>query len=233
MKIGIDKINTIEKELDQLNLPVNGDFALGNILFANGHITLHQLNNALRRQIETGRYLGEELITAGHASKGQIERGLLLQRNLVACSLAAAVGITPILSTTVEAAQMSAAMTVSVTVIAHAKMQTDFQTSQLKISKTDIKRGYVNVPSATRFSIKTNSRAGYIMQFNPVSDVFESVQIDGLGNTIQMGAEGGIIVQRGSLPSNTIHELSFRFVLRADAIPGNYPWPLQMSVHAL
>jgi hypothetical protein len=135
--------------------------------------------------------------------------------------------------TTVDAAQMSAAMGVSVTVVAHAQMQTDFQATQLKISGKDVARGYVDVPAASRFSVVTNSRSGYLMELYPVGEVFDSVQIGGLGNTVQMGADGGVIVQRGSFPANSIHELSFHFVLRPGTLPGNYPWPLQLSVHAL
>jgi hypothetical protein len=212
---------------------VTGDFALGNILVANGCITRQQLEKTLHQRIETGRYLGEELIKAGHASSGQVERGLLLQRNLVACALAATVGLAPVVAMPVAAAQMSAAMPVSVTVVAHAKMQTNFQASQLKVSQNDVARGYVEVPAATRFSVESNSQSGYLMEFYPVSDVFDSVEIGGLGSTIQMGADGGVIVQRGSFPANQLHELSFRFVLRPDIMPGNYPWPLQLSVHAL
>lgn len=213
--------------------PVSGDFALGNILVANGNITRPQLELALHQQIKSGRRLGEELITAGHASTVQIEKGLLLQRKLLACALAFTVGLAPLVSTPVEAAQTSAAMAVSVTVVAHAKIQTYFQETQLKISKNDVARGYIDVPSASRFSVVSNSQSGYLMEFFPVGNLFDSVRISGLGNAVQMGTDGGAVVQRGLLRTNPAVELSFRFALRPEVIPGNYPWPLQLSVRAL
>jgi hypothetical protein len=150
---------------------MSGDFALGNILVANGNITRPQLEQALRQQIKSGRRLGDELITSGHASSGQVEKGLLLQRKLLACALAVTVGLAPVVATSAEAAQSSAAMSVSVTVVAHAKMHTYFQESQLNISKKDIERGYVDAPAALRFSVVSNSQSGYLMEFNPVGNL--------------------------------------------------------------
>ncbi len=213
--------------------PVSGEFALGNILVANGQITRSQLELALMQQTKTGRRLGEELIKAGHASSGQVEKGLLIQRKLVAYALAASVGFSPVVATTADAAQMSADVGVSVTVVAHAKMQTVFQETQLKISKEDIVRGFVEVASASRFSVSTNSQSGYLLEFYPVGEIFESVQIGGLGSPVHIGADGGAIVQRGQLLANYSHELSFRFTLRPEVVPGNYPWPLQLSVRSM
>lgn len=212
---------------------VTGDFALGNIMVANGHITRPQLEQALRKQVESGRRLGEELITDGHASAGQVERSLLLQRKLMACALAVTVGLAPIVSSSAEAAQTSAAMAVSVTVVAHAKMQINSQATQLVISKEDVTRGFVEVPAASRFSVISNSRLGYLMEFNPVGNLFDSVRISGLGNAVQMGTDGGAVVQRGLVSAKPTVELSFRFALRPDVLPGIYPWPLQLSVRSL
>jgi len=213
--------------------PMQADFALGNILVANGLITRPQLEQALHQQVTSGRLLGEQLITAGHASTAEIEIGLTLQRKLIACALAVSVGLAPIVSTPAEAAQTSAAMSVSVTVVAHAQMQTIFQATHLNISKDDIVRGYVDAQAASRFSVTSNSRSGYLMQLYPVGDLFDSVQIRGLGNPVQMGMDGGALVQRGLVPAKSTIELSFRFSLRPDVLPGNYPWPLQLSVRSL
>jgi hypothetical protein len=210
----------------------SGEFTLGNILVTNGQITRPQLDEALRRQVESGRRLGEELIKSGHVNKGQVEGGLLLQRKLIAYALAVTVGFgshAPL----AEAAQKSAAMPVSVTVVSNAKMQTNYQAKQLKITEADVARGYVDIADAFSFSISTNSRSGYLMEFHPVTNLFEAVQVSGLGNPVQLGADGGAIVQRGSRPPNQSHELSFRFTLHQDAKPGSYPWPLLLSVRAL
>jgi hypothetical protein len=214
--------------------PVARALALGNILVATGQITQAQLEEALHRQAETGRRLGEELVEAGHVGRGQIEGGLLLQRKLIAYALVVAMGLAPLatMAPSAEAGQKSAAMPVSVAVIANAKVRTDYQAAQLRITEADVARGYVEIAAASRFSVATNSRSGYLMEFYPVGNLFESVQVSGLGNAVQLGADGGVIVQRGPLP-HAFHELSFRFILRPDARPGIYAWPLLLSVRPL
>lgn len=215
--------------------PVAGDFALGSLLVACGQITPAQLEDGLRRQAETGARLGEELIQAGHASKSQVDGGLLLQRKLAAYTLAASIGLVPLATTSfpAEAAQVSSAMSVSVTVVATAKVRSEYQATQLTVTEADIARGYVEIAAASRFSVSTNSRSGYLMEFHPLGHLFETVQIDGLGNIVRLGADGGAIVQRRAARLDQAHELSFRFTLRPDARPGLYPWPLLLSVRPL
>jgi hypothetical protein len=141
-------------------------------------------------------------------------------------------GLAP-LAPSVNAAQSTAALAVSVAVIANAKLNTHYQATQLKISAADVARGYVEAPAASRFSVVTNSRAGYAVDFHPVSDLFNSVHVGGLAQAGDIPADGGTIVQRGPLAPDGNYELSYRFNLRPDVVPGNYPWPLQMSVRAL
>ena len=207
---------------------------LGAILVATGQITRAQLEYALRRQAATGRRLGDELIKAGQASKGQIEGGLLLQRKLVTDALIMATMLAPLASTVPSAqAGQTASMQVSVTVIANTKVRTDYQATQLKITEADVTRGYIDVSAASRFLVSTNSRSGYLVEFYPIGNLFESVQIEGLGNAVRLGADGGTIVQRNPLLTNMNHELSYRFILRPDAQSGSYQWPLLLSVRPL
>lgn len=210
-----------------------GDFSLGNILVSSGQTTRAQVDEALSRQTTSGRRLGEELIHAGHAVRSEVEAGLRLQRHLITYALVVVAGLAPLATATAYAGQKSATLLVSATVIANARVRTDYQATQLSISTTDVARGYVEIAAASRFSVFTNSRSGYLLEFFPVGNLFESVQVKGLGNDVQLGADGGAIVQRGQLPPNRIHELSFRFSLSPGTQPGNYPWPLLLSVRPL
>jgi hypothetical protein len=218
----------------EVAIPKSRKVQLGTILVATGQITQAQLEDALRGQTASGRRLGDELVAGGQASTGQIERGLLLQRKPVAGALVVATLIAPLALTpiTVQAGQ-SAVMQVSAVVIANIKVRTERQVAQLKITDADLARGYVDVPAASRFVVSTNSRTGYRMEFYPIGDLFESVQIEGLDNPARLGADGGTIVQRGAPHLNTTHELNYRFTLRAGVQPGNYQWPLLLSVRVL
>lgn len=212
-----------------------GTLSLGNILVTGCQISREQLQLALHRQQRSGRRLGEELIAAGHASTSQVKRGLQLQLKLTGYALAVAIGLTPFVNwmPAAEAVQLNASIPVSVTVSAYAKMHMEHQTGQLTIGKADIARGYVEVSDALRFSVKTNSLSGYLLVFHPVGELFESLQIDGLGTTVQLGSDGGDIVRRGAATAPLSYTLSFRFNLNHNVTPGNYPWPLQLSVRGL
>jgi hypothetical protein len=215
-------------------LPVAGRLLLGDILVATGKITADQLAQALLRQVSTGRLLGDELIHVGHASRAHVDAALLLQRRLVRIALVAAAMLVPFVTAVpIAKAGQSASMQVSASVIVNAKLRSDHQAAQFAITEADVTRGYVDVPAASRFLVSTNSRAGYLLEFHALSNVFESVQITGLGNAVRLGAEGGDVVCRGPLPRENRHELNYRFSLRADAQPGSYPWPLQVSVRPL
>jgi hypothetical protein len=209
-----------------------GKFALGKILVASGQITRVQLDSALLGQRTSGRRLGEELIDAGHASKRQVEKGLRLQKKLIAYALVLATTLVPLapIMASAHAAERRAAMPVSAMVIANARLQISYQATQIRISAADVARGEVEVPAALRFSVVTNKGSGYLMQFHPVGNFFASVHVEGLGNTVQLGADGGAIVQRGPQVPNQAHELGFRFNLHPDTTPGTYPWPLMLSV---
>jgi hypothetical protein len=174
------------------------------------------------------------LITADHPSKEWGEKALHHQRLNSIYTLVIAIGI--VLLVFAKAAEVFAAYTaipVSVTVISNTKMELSYQSTQLNITNADIARGYIDAPGAFRFSVNSNSRLGYLMDFHPIGYIFSSVRISGLGDSIQLGADGGTIIQRGMLPKKTSYELGFRFALNSAVRSGSYPWPLQLSVRSL
>lgn len=133
----------------------------------------------------------------------------------------------------VQASQLSAAIGVSVRVVANAVLRSEFQAHQLRITQADVDRGYVDATSASRFSVSTNSRSGYQLVFYSVVDLFDTVRVSGLRASADLGSEGGVIVQRGLPPPGAKQDLTFRFFLRPHTQPGDYPWPLDLSVRAL
>jgi hypothetical protein len=131
------------------------------------------------------------------------------------------------------AAGLGAQIPVSATVIANAVAKVDHQLGHIEIVPADVARGYVEVANATRFSVRTNSRNGYLMVFNPLLDIFDTVQVTDANISTYLGHDGGAIVHRDSLPTDSMQSLSYRFYLNASVQPGTYPFPLQMQVRAL
>jgi hypothetical protein len=168
---------------------------------------------------------------ARNAQTKQPEESVLFPPKHIAYALAASVSLTPLIPA--ESAQLTTAIPVTASVVANVKMRMSYHATQLNITQSDVERGYVEVTSALRFVVDTNSRAGFIMEFHPIGNIIESVKVGGLGNEIHLGAEGGAIVRRGALPKNQEHNLSFKFTLRPDVSPGSYPLPIDLTVRAL
>lgn len=126
------------------------------------------------------------------------------------------------------AASNQATMSVSATVVARAVMSVEYQAPTLTITEEDIVRGYVDVPAASRFTVRCNAPAGYVLTFQGRADYFRQVRIAGLPTEAVVGGQGGWLPQPYRRVAGTM-ELSYRFILAESARPGTYGWPLALS----
>jgi hypothetical protein len=202
-------------------------------LVATGQITRQQLADALKWQAYYGGRLRAALVACGHAIERQVTHGLSLQRKLVVAVLIAAMSL---VSAPAVRNAYAEAHTTRLTVMARIatffRMQVDHQVAALTITARDIELGYVEVPAASNFSVITNTQEGYLIDFRPRSDVFRSALVTGLQNPIEIGAQGGTAMNNVPHGRTTFYQLGYRFMLRPDLQPGNYPWPLEISVRS-
>lgn len=105
--------------------------------------------------------------------------------------------------------------------------------TQLQITPADIARGFVELPRATQIEVRSNSRAGYVLDVRPMNVLFTRVEVLGFGSDIALDADGGRIVQRWERPSAATITVGYRFHLSAATAPGTYPWPLHLAVEPL
>lgn len=127
-----------------------------------------------------------------------------------------------------------AKMTVSATVLKHASLRVLAQPSSVVVTPEDVARGYVDVAAPTQLAIKCNSGA-YMLVFAGHGEFVRQILVSGLGNEVQMGADGGAVKQvaTGRGMTTARHDVGLRFELSAAAREGVYPWPLQISVEPL
>ena len=126
------------------------------------------------------------------------------------------------------AGSASATFQVSVMVQARALLQVESEPASLLLTETDVQRGYVDLPAASRISVRTNSPTGYLLTFEIVGGPIEEVQVRGLGAETYISGMGGWIA-RPYTGAVTSAELSYRLVLSKDARPGEYAWPVMLS----
>jgi hypothetical protein len=209
---------------------------LGELLVATGQVTRRQLEDALERQRVSKKKIGELLVEAGYVQPHQVAQGLRLQQKLMTAALVAALSMSNLIgagevhSGTIVA---SAKIGITATVREHTSMQVLAQAQELVVTNADIMRGYVEVPAATRISVKTNNPAGYLLAFEAVSGLplFESMHVIVGGREVQLSPAGGWVPQpyvRGGITQ----DVTYRFALSKNAQPGTYGWPLIISAIA-
>jgi len=207
-----------------------GPLRLGDILVSSGHISREQLDRALRKQTSTRKKLGEVLIDEGYAQPQQVTHGIQVQQRLLTAVLVAILSLASLPEAEAEAARSAGAqLKVSATVLPVASLNVHNRAQMLTITEDDISRGYVDVASGSSIEVKSNSRGGYYLSFEFFDPAFTQVHIDGLGRPATIGAGSGIVPLAVDGTMVRI-ALSYRFILAENVKPGDYPWPLTVSV---
>lgn len=171
---------------------------------------------------------------AGYLKSAQFASGLRLQRTLVELAMAAALAVGAVAgSTSAEAADgANAQVTVGATVLRHVGIRVLTAPRTINISETDIARGYVDAPIASKLEIRSNSPTGYMLAIESQADFARGTEVRGIGGVASLGRFGGVLnIQTGGRGMQmTPVELSFRILLSEEARPGVHPWPIQLSV---
>ena len=138
------------------------------------------------------------------------------------------------MSAPLYAGSNTAQMNVSVQVIERTILTIETQPATVSVTTDDIARGYVDVPQAVAFRIRSNSREGYALTFQPVSFPFAAAEV-------RWGAQAAMVERSDWMPSLThpyqqggsAGSLAVRLRLDAGVEPGSYAWPLHVAASSL
>lgn len=213
------------------SVPTPVAIRIGDILVAGGHISREQLDESIEQQKSSHKKLGEILVEKGYVQQHQVEDGIHLQQMLVAAALSAVVSISA-LDGEAEAGSSSniatASLHVSVVIKPTARVKVLYQQPQIEITSRNIAQGYIELPHASRIEVRNNSPSGYLLSIENQGGPFRDVYVSGLGSEIQLnGGTGWILMSYTPVPKTM--DVSYRIMLSADARPGSYPWPFQIS----
>ena len=148
-------------------------------------------------------------------------------------STARAAGVTLGYCVGLAVAQTHAPLLVTTTVAPVANLELLSQPAIISISALDIEHGYVDIAAPSSVRVQSNSPRGYELDFAPLSPLFRALSIRGLQQNVTLGGEGGTVVQRWQHGQAVSLALSWRFYLTPGLAPGEYAWPLHMSVRPL
>jgi hypothetical protein len=122
----------------------------------------------------------------------------------------------------------SGQMHVSVEVIARTILTVDSQPSSVQVTTADITRGYIDLPQAIAFHVRSNARDGYSLQFQPVSGPFTTAVLSWSNAVATVGADASWMAQpyqRGI----TTGSMSVHLTLAPGTTPGTYAWPVALG----
>ena len=127
----------------------------------------------------------------------------------------------------------SASVPLQVTVVVRHFFQLHVlsQPHAVQVSPRDIARGYVDVPVPVQLAVESSSRNGYSIQFERHGDAFQAAQVQGMGQDLLVDSQAAM----HWTPAARRETLEFRFRLRLapQLSPGEYAWPIQLSMNAL
>lgn len=129
-------------------------------------------------------------------------------------------------------AASSAQMHVSVEVIARTILTVDSQPASVTVTAADITRGYVELPSAISFRVRSNARSGYQVQFQPVGGPFSSAVVS-WGNAVATVSSDAAWVAQPYQQGTTAGSMSVRLTLAPGTAAGTYAWPVAVGADSL
>jgi hypothetical protein len=124
-------------------------------------------------------------------------------------------------------------LSVSVIVRPVANIELRSAPTDLEISAADLRRGYIEVTRPTELTVRSNSPNGYALEVLTVAPMLSSMIVEGFNSDLELGKEGGTIVQRWQEAQAVNLSLKFRFELLPGLSTGNYPWPVRLAVRPL
>ena len=135
----------------------------------------------------------------------------------------------------IYAGSSTAEMTVTARVIARTILSVNSQPASVNVTADDILRGYVDVPQAMTFTVRSNARDGYALSFQPVNFPFSAADVEWNGQTtvVQSGNSWAASMIHPYQQGGSVGALTVRLRLAAAAEPGTYSWPVQVAANSL
>lgn len=130
-----------------------------------------------------------------------------------------------------SAESVTAPMTVSVQVLARAVVSVDAAPASIEVTAEDISRGYVDVAAPILVRVRTNSRRGYLLQVDNVSEAFSTVELTMANASMNVTHESWI--QRPYVSGGDLMNVQARLRLSPDATPGWHALPIAFSASPL
>jgi hypothetical protein len=156
----------------------------------------------------------------------RLRSGMNIERTSAAILISALLMAAPMSAETV-----SQPMMVSAQVIARAVVSIDAAPASVEVTADDISRGYVDVTAPILVRVRTNSRRGYLLQVDNVSEVFSKVELTMANASMTVSHESWI--ERPYVSGGDVMNVQARLRLGPGATAGSHALPIAFSASPL
>jgi hypothetical protein len=117
---------------------------------------------------------------------------------------------------------------ISAKVVSHFRINMIHQVSRIKITRADIRRGYIDIGDALHFEITSNNPRGYVLTFQQISSAFKGLYAKAGGtDTYLDGCQG--LVKRPHVKGTEVVRFSYRLLLSEHIEPGTHACPVYIG----
>src|ERR1700730_7963218 len=92
-------------------------------------------------------------------------------------TIAAILAVLVFSASSVRADSRTSPVQVSATVVARTILTVDNEPSQVEVTPADIARGYVELPNALSFRVRSNAPSGYVLEFGAGGGPFAAASV--------------------------------------------------------
>ena len=105
------------------------------------------------------------------------------------------------------------------------------QAGEVTVSEKEIAQGYVVVEDATIIEIDSKYMKSFALSYKLIGDTFRTVwAVDQNRKEIQIGKVGIFNYPNRRERTIDLKKLSFKLYISDNVEPGEYPWPLRLSI---
>jgi hypothetical protein len=125
----------------------------------------------------------------------------------------------------------SATMNVSATVLSRTLLTVNAAPAEVVVTPEDARRGFVVLPNALAFQVRSNNLAGYALRFESSDERFARVAVSWDSTEVVVGRGEAQIAEpyrKGITPFSA----SVRIDLTPGTQPGRYPFPVRLTADA-
>ena len=137
--------------------------------------------------------------------------------------------IAAILAAPLSGESISREMGVSARVLGRTLLTMSERPTAITVTADDVRRGYLDLPRAVAFQIRSNGREGYLVRFDALPEPFSRAHVRWQQVHVVVGPSHEAWVAQPYSRESLAVTADVRLEMSPSTVPGTYSWPLAIT----